>query len=152
MDKVIPFPQADDFDKIVHILSFPSDDDLNSVSKISSRLGDITERQVAYYISAAMFLGLIEIKDGKKVFTAQAQYIKRLNTYMQYSELISIVLLNPVFNKVYVNTHMFGKQETDDVINVIKKYYPDYSDSIYSRRAQTVISWVDWVSNHLEQL
>lgn len=68
---------------------------------------------------------------------------------MQNAEIISVMLLNPVFNKVYVNTILFGKQEIDDVSIIIKQYYPNYSDAIYKRRSQTVINWVDWIIKHL---
>lgn len=148
MDNIIPFPQADDFDKIIQIINFPNDEDLNNITMISSRLGDISGRQVSYYISATMFLGFIESKNEKKVFTQQALRIRSLNSYMQIAEIISVMLLNPVFNKVFVNTILFGKQEIDDISIIIKQYYPNYSDTIYKRRSQTVISWVDWIIKH----
>lgn len=149
MDNNIPFPQADDFDKIIQILHFADDKDLNDIHKISLRLGDISDRQVSYYISAAMFLGFIEIEDGKKVFSKQALEFKNKNTYMQNAELISTILLNPVFNKTYVNSILFGQQELDVIVGILKQYYPNYSTAIYKRRSQTVLSWTNWVIKHL---
>ncbi len=149
MDKNIPFPQADDFDKIIQILHFPNDEDLNDIIKISSRLGDISDRQVSYYVSAAMFLGFVEVTNGKRVFSKHAIAIKNMNTYMQNAEIISTILLNPVFNKTYVYSVLFGQQEPSVVADILNQYYPDYSDAIYKRRAQTVISWVNWVISHL---
>lgn len=149
MDKSVPFPQADDFDKIIEILQFHNEEDLNNVKKISSRLGDISDRQVSYYISAALFLGFVEVKNGKRVFSRHALEIKNMNTYMRNAEIISIILLNPVFNKTYVNSVLFGKQELDAVVDILKQYYPEYSDAILKRRSQTVISWINWVIGHL---
>lgn len=149
MDKNIPFPQADDFDKIIQILHFSNEEDLNDTIKISSRLGGISDRQVSYYVSAAMFLGFVEVTNGKRVFSKHAIAIKNMNTYMQNVEIISTILLNPVFNKTYVYSVLFGQQEPSVVADILNQYYPDYSDAIYKRRAQTVISWVNWVIRHL---
>lgn len=149
MDKSVPFPQADDFDKIIEILQFHNEEDLNDVMKISSRLGDISDRQVSYYISAAMFLGFVEKKNGKRVFSKHALEIKKMNTYMRNAEIISIILLNPVFNKIYVNSVLLGQQEQEAVVDILKQYYPEYSDAILKRRSQTIISWINWVLGHL---
>jgi hypothetical protein len=46
---------------------------------------------------------------------------------------------------------MFGKQEIETVADIIKRHYPDYSDAIYLRRAQTVVSWIDWIINKLNK-
>ena len=68
---------------------------------------------------------------------------------MQNAELISTILLNPVFNKTYVNSILFGQQELDVVVGILKQYYPNYSTAIYKRRSQTVLSWTNWVIKHL---
>ena len=58
--------------------------------------------------------------------------------------------MNPIFNKIYVNTMLFGKQDTDDIISVIKEHYPMYSDAIFERRAQTASSWINWIFSQIE--
>ena len=144
MDSV-PFPQADDFEKIVTIVNISDSNALNDSVKLSQTLGGITDRQVAYYLSAATFLGLIESEKGQKKFTPKCLEIRNMNSYLQTAELISLILQNPVFSKVYSYTIVIGIQEVEDIKEVIKEYYPQYSDAIYERRAQTVSSWINWI-------
>ena len=144
MDSV-PFPQADDFEKIVTIVNISDSIALNDSVKLSQTLGGITDRQVAYYLSAATFLGLIESEKGQKKFAQKCLEIRNMNSYLQTAELISLILKNPVFSKVYSYTIVIGIQEVEDIKEVIKEYYPQYSDAIYERRAQTVSSWINWI-------
>lgn len=144
MDSV-PFPQADDFEKIVTIVNISDSNALNDSVKLSQTLGGITDRQVAYYLSAATFLGLIESDKGQKKFAQKCLEIRNMNSYLQTAELISLILQNPVFSKVYSYTIVIGIQEVEDIKEVIKEYYPQYSDAIYERRAQTVSSWINWI-------
>lgn len=150
MDNNIPFPQANNFEKIIAILNLQHEQVLNSTEKLRVILGDMTDRQVSYYISAAMFLGLIESEKGEKKFTSKAQNIRDKNSLEQTAELISLILLNPIFNRIYVNTLLLGKQEVDDIIAVINEYYPMYSDAIFERRAQTASSWINWIFSQIE--
>lgn len=145
MDNFIPFPQADDFEKIVFILNISNEEDLNNIFKMKVLLGNISDRQVSYYLSAASFLGLLVTTNGKKYFSLYATRLRKQNSYMQIAELISLVLQNPIFNKVYIFSILFGKQEVEDVATIIKTYYPLYSDAICFRRSQTVLSWVKWI-------
>lgn len=144
MDSV-PFPQADDFEKIVTIVNISDSNALNDSVKLSQTLGGITDRQVAYYLSAATFLGLIVSDKGQKKFAQKCLEIRNMNSYLQTAELISLILQNPVFSKVYSYTIVIGIQEVEDIKEVIKEYYPQYSDAIYERRAQTVSSWINWI-------
>lgn len=151
MENKYPFPQADDFDKILLILTCPNEEDLSNTNKMQILLDGITDRQVSYYMSAAAFVGIIDNVKGKKKFTPHAKYLRGLNTYLRIAELITMVLNNKVFNTIYVYTVMFGKQEIETVADIIKRHYPDYSDAIYLRRAQTVVSWIDWIINKLNK-
>lgn len=150
MDNNVPFPQANDFEKIILILNLEDEELLNDTESLMEILGEVTERQVSYYISATIFLKLVENINGVRKFTSNARAIRMLNSYLQIAELISILLMNPIFNKIYVNTMLFGKQDTDDIISVIKEHYPMYSDAIFERRAQTASSWINWIFSQIE--
>lgn len=149
MDKKIPFPQADDFKKIVILLNISSENDLSNNKTISVTLGEVTDRQVMYYLSAASFLGLIEVSNGERKFTILGKRIRKMNSTLQEIELISLVLQSPIFNKVYVLRTILGEQTQDDISEIIKSYYPEYSESICERRSQTVIKWVEFISDKL---
>jgi hypothetical protein len=151
MDKKIPFPQADDFEKIITLLNVSSESDLLNNEKISVTLGEVTDRQVMYYLSAASFLGLIEFTNGERKFTNLGYRIRKMNSVLREIELISLVLQSPIFNKVYVLRSILGKQTQEDISEIIKNYYPEYSESICERRSQTVIKWVEFISKKLNE-
>ena len=121
------------------------DNYLNDYDKLKCALCDITDRQISYYLSAAKYLNLICVVDGKREYTPKAKRIRKQNSFIQTTEIIALMLNDIVISKVYAYTIMFGRQEVEDVIEFIKEEYPNYSDAIYLRRAQTVISWIDWI-------
>lgn len=51
----------------------------------------------------------------------------------------------PIFGKVYVLSKMVGQQDINEIAYLIKETYPNYSDAICERRAQTVLKWVEWI-------
>ncbi len=146
MDNSIPFPQADDFSKIISLLNIPNEKDLSNNQSISMSLGEVTNRQVLYYLSAASFLGLVNISNGQRKFTPLGIQLRTMNSTMQEIELICIILQSPIFNKVFVNHFMIGKQTQEDVAEIIKTNYPEYRLSICERRAQTVLKWVEYIA------
>ena len=75
MDRHIPFPQADDFEKIITILNLSNESLLKNSDSLSSILGGISIRQVSYYLSAAMYLGLIVgIGNQKNILILEIHY------------------------------------------------------------------------------
>ena len=150
MENNAPFPQADDFEKIVNLINVCDDSNLSDNRYVSAALGDVTDRQVLYYLSAAAYLGLVENSRGSRKFTEYGLKVKSMPSYSQEIELMSIILKLPVFSKVFVLEKKVGHQTVDDVAEVIKEVFPDFSDSICERRAQTVIKWIEWVINRLD--
>jgi len=151
MENNIPFPQADDFQKIVNLINVCNDDNLSDNRFVSSALGDVTDRQVLYYLSAAAYLGIVDNTRGCRKFTDYGIKVKNMNSFIQEAELISIILRLPVFSKVFVLEKMVGHQNVDDVTVLIKESFPSFSDAICERRAQTVIKWLKWVNEKLNQ-
>lgn len=143
LDK-IPFPQANDFEKVVCLMSLNNEEDLTDFDFVGAFLGGISERQVSYYLSAAMYLGLI---DRNKHFTELGNNIRCMDDYLRVIELIRVVLSDPIIGKAYISQKVLGLcLETEDIADMIKEYYPDYTQPIYIRRAQTVQSWLKWIS------
>ena len=60
------FPQADNIDRIFKIINIENEEDLLNGNNMSIILGDITGRQVQYYINASQYLGIL---DKSKRFT-----------------------------------------------------------------------------------
>ena len=147
MRKDIPFPQADDFEKIISVINADKPQYFNDNLYLSSILENVTERQVSYYLSACMYLGLI---DKNRSFTEQGIKIRSLSSYRQTVEIIRILLSDSIFGTVYITEKTLGvKLDKNDVIEIIKIEYPSYSEEIYNRRYQTVRKWVNWIESKL---
>ena len=149
MSYMIPFPQADDIQKIFVIINLSDESVLKDNEQLGIVLGNITERQVSYYLAAARYLGIINLSGNKRQYSDFGLKLRMMNSTKQEMEIISKILIDAAFNKVYIYWSMYGEQDIEDVENIIRELHPEYSDAIYHRRAQTVISWVKWINKKL---
>lgn len=142
--KKAPFPQADDFEKVISIINI---DDVNRVKDkiyVSNLLGHISDRQVAYYTSACFYLGIL---DENKCFTSMGEELRNKNIIEQEIALCMLLVKNDIFSEIYFTEKIFGsKLEKEDIIVIMKNNNVHFeSDEMYKRRATTVRSWVDWL-------
>ena len=144
----IPFPQANDFEKIIKLLQISDEEVLLNDDALGEYLDGISSRQARYYIAAAKYIGLV---DSEKRFSKLGRKIKNLNEYLQKIELIRLLLSDPVFGKVYITEKvMHLSLDTADIAEIIEQEHPGYCEAIYLRRTQTVKKWLGWVKKHLE--
>ena len=144
MDKNIPFPQADDFNKIISLLNIEDESLLKNKNKISMLFDGIAERQVQYYLSACMYLGLI---NNKKEFTITGKRIRGLSRTEQDIELAQLIVSHDVFGHIYfLEKRISAKLDRNDVVDCLKKYVSFDSEEMYKRRSQTVIKWIEWIN------
>lgn len=144
--KLIPFPQADDFNKVIQLINFPKEK-LKDNEYIKTNLWDITERQVNYYISAIQYLNII---DSKRNFTDIGLKLQSLNSAEQTIELIRIMITDEIIGTAFLTEIIYDFQlEKEELISMIRKKYPTYSDKIYGRRAQTLKSWLKWMKSNI---
>lgn len=92
-----PFPQANDFEKVISVLS-SEEDELDNYAIMSKTLGDLENRQVDYYISAAKYLGLI---DDSKKFTEDGRKIRMMFPVQRSIALAGLILKDDIFSRVY---------------------------------------------------
>ncbi|MFA5037861.1 MAG: hypothetical protein WC479_11890 [Candidatus Izemoplasmatales bacterium] len=143
-----PFPQADDFEKLVSLLNIKEESSLKDKTSVSMLLGDIDNRQVQYYLSALMYLDLVQ---PNKSFTSKGQYIRSLGFSKQIVELARIIVSKDVFGTVYFTEKSLKvKMDRNDVIDVMKEFIYFSSDAMYLRRSQTVIKWIEWVNKNFQ--
>jgi len=141
-----PFPQADDFEKVVSLLNIKEESSLKNKTSVSMLLGDIDSRQVQYYLSALMYLDIVQ---ANKSFTSKGQYIRSLGFSRQIVELARIIVSKDVFGTVYFTEKSLKvKMDRNDVIEVMKEFVHFSSDAMYKRRSQTVIKWIEWVNKN----
>lgn len=144
-NKNIPFPQADSFEKIIKILNINDEEQLKDKGYLSKLLGDVHARQVAYYLSASMYLDIVNLN---KEFTEYARTLRAMSKIDQQAELALKIVSDPVFGKTFFMFRMLKDDlEIEDVIKIMKeKNIVFESKEMYKRRAQTVISWVKWIN------
>ncbi len=145
IDKNIPFPQADDFEKVVALTNIEDESMLADKTYVSELLGGISERQVAYYTNAAKYLGII---DNNKTFTEVGKRIRNLNQYLQRVEFIRLLMSDKVVGRAFISEKLMDIElEFDDIKALIYEEYPNYSEDIYIRRGRTVVKWIEWINN-----
>ena len=148
-----PFPQADDFSRIINLLEVLNKKDL-SVDKITEIMG-FTSRQTDYYYNAGLYLGLFNKyswidRDENKVISVKLTDLGRELNKMNYKDrqlkLVSLLLEHRIFNGLFFKALISNKVPSrDEVINEMVKYNVCSSGSVATRRSQTVISWLNWV-------
>jgi len=155
-DFLPPFPQANDLDKIIDIItSFREDMILNTQV---SELFEFDYRQGDYYANAAAYLGFL-IRDSKSassfIFTELGKEIRQCPNRRCRSRYLLIQLLkNPIFSSVIIMLRENGFEPNNIDINeigrIINKYDCRYNHTTSLRRASTVKSWMKWICENIE--
>ena len=139
-----PFPQANDINKVIKIINIEHEDNLKDYGYMCMYLGDITSRQVDYYISACTYLNLI---NPNKEFTSLGGELRELTGLEQSVRLAQIIVSDVVFGEVYFMQKFLGiEMSVEDVAERMKKHVTFDSEAMYLRRASTVCSWLRWIA------
>ena len=142
------FPQADSLERIFKIINIAEPLDLLNEGNMGIILGDITGRQVRYYIHASQFLGIL---DKQKKFTSFGEQLRKCNLFEQRILVVQKIMTHPVFSEVYFTELILGvKLDKSEVASIMRKHINLSSDVMYNRRAQTVMSWISWVNTNDE--
>lgn len=146
----IPFPQADNFKRVINLCELLSQ---NKMTRDEITLNYAFDpRQTNYYTDAGRYLGLIEKRreNGEIVFFLTEEGKKIL--YSKYKprqmKFVEAILRHRVFNKAL---KLYLKQSEiplkSEIVEIMKKsnLYQVGAESTFQRRASTVASWVDWI-------
>lgn len=146
-DNTAPFPQANDFDKVIKVMNVENEECLKDTKHMMIWLGDISDRQVDYYISAAKYLKLI---DSNKKFTQLGKNVRNMNRTEQKVEFARILCTIPVIGQVYFTEKIFeDKADNDFIIETMKRCGVSFSgEPMYKRRASTIKRWVGWLNEN----
>lgn len=132
MTKIIPFPQADNLEKVVRVAR-ADESVLKNTQALSSLLDDVTQRQVNYYLSAAEYLGLVY----NRFLTDEGREFRSLYGNDQKAYLAYTVFRNPVFYRAYAEDADFTR-----FTEILQEEYPDMNERVVRRRSQTGIAWI----------
>ncbi len=149
----VPYPQANDIDKIIDLVTYSSKGLTNK--KSIADFFDFDERQGDYYANAAIYLGLVKRTDGSSEFelTREGQYLcTSLNRNKRNYLLLQQMLKKPSFNEI-INANYYNRNDLDIdyVADVIQKY-AKINITTARRRSSTVLNWIKWINDNVEFL
>jgi hypothetical protein len=147
----VPFPQANDLDKILDIVV--SFDENRKTSEQISKQFKFHGRQGDYYANAAVYLGFLERdreSKGSFVLTGLGKEMKRCPIRICRNRILFVQLLKkPVLRSSIILLRDFdydiSRITRDAVASIILENYCGYSLTTSKRRASTVINWMNWI-------
>jgi len=146
----IPFPQADNFERVINICELLNEQELTRIDVTEQYAFDV--RRTKYYTDAARYLGLIE-KYSDETTTAYklsdiGKRILCLNYKQRQLAYCKLVLSHKAFGdtlrKYLDNGNMPSMGE---IIQIMKNsnLYNVVSYSTFERRSSTIKGWLNWI-------
>jgi len=142
-----PFPQADDLSKIIDVVELLLPTPL-SKDEIAERF-EVDSRQGDYYGNAAVWLGFADKSHGGFGLTPRGVSLAQMNRVDRIIALAETVASMPVFAEASRAEARGNKMGPDEIARLIAKN-TSLGGTTPPRRASTVRSWIDWLSNQLK--
>lgn len=133
------FPQANSIDKIIKLIT-SNDDALFDKEQAKIILDVSSDRQVSYYYSSLIYIGLVK---SNKQLNYETLAVK--NDISKLKKLVIQKLLEKdLFKKLYEE---FKNKElcNDLIIDEVKKINSKLNMDTIKRRASTVKAWIEWI-------
>lgn len=140
MNNSIPFPQANDINKVIALVQ-AGDEIIENKEKAKDVINVGTPRQVSYYLSALQYLKYL---GQNKKLTERALKLQNSKSEL-VSDIYNQLLEDKLFGKAYHDFKVTGKVNIDKVTSDLKKENQRLSESTLRRRASTIRSWVEWM-------
>lgn len=155
-EPAIAFPQADRMSRIINLIELLNEKPMTKQDITSEYAFD--ERQTNYYTDAGRYLGLIDKvhdEDGNILFflSACGRHIMNLEYKERQLALVTQILMHRVFNetlKLHLRCGEMPDKQTIIQIMRDSNLYRVEADSTYWRRSSTVIGWVNWILETIE--
>lgn len=153
----LPFPQADSFERIINLCELLKQKGFLSKEDITQNY-DFDHRQTDYYTNAGKYLGLIESCSENSQrgcsLSANGLRIFSQSIFERQLEFVRLILSHKAFRdslRLYFNNGMIpSKEEIVKIMHESNIYNID-SEHTYTRRASTVISWINWILDLVEE-
>lgn len=151
----VPFPQANNFERVIDLLSLLVEKSLSKDEITENYQFDI--RQTQYYTDAARYLGLInkvsEKSNGEIRFTLTDSGIFILKSGQKYKTLkfIQKILEHQVFYQVFAETLKSGEiPSIPEIKRIMAACNLGIQEKTIVRRSSTVRSWIQWILSQIE--
>ncbi len=148
-EPTIPFPQADNFERIINLCELLYKTPLTK-NDITMEYG-FDKRQTDYYVNAGKYLGLVEETEEKSLkLTDYGANIMNSTPTQKQLKFARSILAHSVFYEVLKQQIKMGVAlSKKEIVNIMKqqRLFKVASEETYQRRASTVSSWIDWITS-----
>ena len=145
----VPFIQADNFERIVSLLENMYENPMTSEEIIE--LMKFTTRQRDYYFNAGKYLGLFQKLKEDKVrkygLTNIGVAVYKKSYKERQLELVKLILSHRIFRDLFAEIVETGVIPDKGRVVELELEYNVCSIDVASRRATSVISWLNWIFN-----
>ncbi len=159
----VPYPQADDLDKVVDIIQ-RIHSGIQTKSEIAEYF-EFDERQGDYYLNAAAYLGFVKRNEQHFDLTASGRQCIRSDSRARKTGIIIAQLLKrPSFRDMLdrllnspANLRLFKQQYSiqelpqHEIVQIIQRH-TKLNENTAARRALTAKSWIKWVLHNAEMV
>ncbi len=140
VNRNVPFPQADDFEKVHAIfLNIASEEHPTKISVMNEF--DIVLRQYDYYLNVLKWMNICQEQSSEIVLTEQGEYLLSLNIEKRMEEFARIIFSEPICFHQLKNI----EQNKDD----FESY--NLSKSTVERRLQSVRAWIRYFNSFFKK-
>lgn len=143
----IPYPQANDLDKVIDLVNFIYDG-RKTKTDIAEKF-DFDDRQGDYYANAARYLGLLDKDHQDFLLTTLGKEFVEINSSAERTLFIfKQIIKRPSFRrilKLLVDRNLSLDLISIDEIALIIEEETELSSSTPPRRASTVMNWLRWI-------
>ncbi|MDZ7860652.1 MAG: hypothetical protein U5O15_08335 [Candidatus Krumholzibacteriota bacterium] len=146
----IPFPQADDFEKVINIMELVKSD-VNSKEDFADYFS-FDPRQADYYYNAAKYLELVTKEKGIVCLTELGEELVKLPRSKRHEGLIRQIFKHKVFYDSF-NALKSGDESIEAITEIMRKnsVLNGGTESTLRRRASTILSWCRWIEEKIEE-
>ena len=146
----IPFPQADDFERVINLCELLNQHQQLTKSEVTENYA-FEPRQTDYYVNAARYLGLVEKSRGDtevayKLSPYGLQVLKMPYKQRQL-ELCRDILQHKAFYLTFQQSQQIGavphKQQLMENLNA--SISDEMSETTLGRRSSTIRGWIEWI-------
>lgn len=146
----ITFPQADRIERVFALMDRLKNEPEGLHTKYITEFMGTTGRQAAYYPTAGRWLGLFEHGDrGYTMLTAKGERIAKLSHRERQlaiaRQMFEHEILRRCFSTAYTTGELPTLQQIQQWMRELHVFPPTSPDSMYKRRAQTILAWTRWL-------
>lgn len=155
-EPAVPFPQANDIDKVIDIIINWSQG--LTTKEAITKFFEFDIRQADYYANAAIYLGLLDRSDerGQFILTSEGKRLAQFSSRGLRNEyLFRQMIRKPVFHEIFsylvsVGCHI-EEIKPNIIAEIIQKHtLKDCNDTTAKRRSSTVRKWLHWMKESVD--